>query len=176
MNQPCPKCQSPNTYTQDGQNCCMMCGKRWPINGQNQTIYQELTGRKRMEKTSSGKTGPCINCGRTKLIADRFGHCSSCCLAVKDLDPGTAAYTAALASARERLSSGNVGRAPRARHAEKSPRKKAPAARKSTLDMTIKEVALAGIPGVIERIRNERADYLAEAEKLGKAINLLESL
>lgn len=129
-----------------------------------------------MEKTSSGKTGPCINCGRTKFIADKFGHCSSCSLAVKDLDPGSAAYTSALAAAKERLSSGNVERAPRARRTEKPPRKKSAAERRPTLDMTIKEVAKAGIPGILQRMHAERAIYLAEAEKLGKAINILESL
>jgi hypothetical protein len=154
----------------------MMCGKRWPINGQKQATLTELTGRKRMEKTSSGKTGPCINCGRTKFIANRFGHCSSCSTAVKDLEPGSGAYTAALASAKERLSSGNVGRAIRAHRTEKPPRKKAPAARKSTLDPTIKEVSMAGLPGILQIARDEQAFYLSEAEKLGKAINILESL
>jgi hypothetical protein len=42
--------------------------------------------------------------------------------------------------------------------------------------MTIKEVARVGLPKIIQIMREEQAHYLAEANKLGKAINLLESL
>lgn len=134
-----------------------------------------------MEKSPSGKTGICLNCKRSKFISGADGFCSTCHNSVKGLSSGTPDYDKALATVKERLTDrANVKfnkAKPRLREkasalwADKSQNKT-----KSTLDMTVKEVAQTGIAGIIQRMRDERACYLSESEKLGKAINILESI
>ena len=182
MKQLCPKCGSRNTYKDGFDLACLMCGKRSPINGQQSVVINKKIGRERiMEKSPSGKTGICLNCERSKFISGADGFCSTCHTSVKGLSSGTPDYDKALATVKERLTDrANVKfnkAVPRlrakasARMADKSPKKT-----KSTLDMTVKEVAQTGIAGIIQRMRDERACYLSEAEKLGKAINILESI
>lgn len=136
------------------------------------------------EKSPSGKKGTCSNCGREKFIADKKGHCGTCHTAVEGMDPESAAYAAALATVKDRINKPGFKtrkakpfrpiRISKAKFKSNAlPKLKEI---KSTLDMTIKEVANTGIPGIIQRARNEQAAYLQEADKLGKAIKILESL
>lgn len=46
----------------------------------------------------------------------------------------------------------------------------------SVLDRTIKQVARAGVPAIIAQARIELDGLMSEADKLTKAINILESL
>jgi hypothetical protein len=81
----------------------MMCGKRWPIQYQIQSMK---TGGDKMEEVKrypSGKTGVCINCLLTKYIAAADGHCAACHEAVKGIKPGTPEYTTALSDAKKRI-------------------------------------------------------------------------
>lgn len=223
----CPKCGSRPAYAQGTEYCCMMCGKRWPINGAASIQITKIKGGINMVasiKTPSGKKGPCSNCGNVRFIADRDGHCSTCSRAIKGLPVNAPQYTAALAVAKARVTDPNrkrtaklekamnkikvKGRARMAAkratssttpdrgkteaietlHTNTSTRLPAgffsaasglntpPAtARKSTLDMTVKQVAETGISAIIVRAVAERDLHLAEAAKLDKAIVILES-
>jgi hypothetical protein len=88
----CPKCQSPNTYTQDGQNACMMCGKRWPL--------QLILTRKEIPMS---KKGNCRNCEReSTIVAD--GLCGMCYGHVHSkYAKGTPEYDQALAEAKKKV-------------------------------------------------------------------------
>lgn len=101
------------------------------------------------KKTPSGKKGPCTKCGKPRFIADKHGRCSTCRRAAK---------------AGEKLRSGSLANTP------------VPIPRKSALDMTITEVAWSGMAHIIDMMQAERAAHLAEADKLGKAIALLQGL
>jgi hypothetical protein len=129
MKQPCPKCQSQNTYSDGPEMACLMCGKRWPINGQKPTTIYQVTGRERMaqkEKSPSGKKGTCSNCGREKYIADKNGHCGTCHTAVAGLDPGSSAYAAALDTIKDRINApGFKTRPAKQRKVDRKPARKA---------------------------------------------------
>lgn len=151
----CPKCGSLPAYTEGGSYCCMMCGRRWPVNGERQTIViTKITGGKKImpeeiKKTSAGKKGPCAVCGKPRFIADKHGRCSTCSRAAK---------------AGENPRSGSLANTP------------VPIPHKSALDMTITEVASSGMAHIIDMMQAERAAHMAEADKLGKAIALLQGL
>jgi hypothetical protein len=173
----CPKCGSSNTYEIAGDYACRMCGKRWPIEGARPIIvtkpYYEEREEDMAKKYSSGKKGVCVNCGRERYIADAVGLCGMCHNAVKGIDPNDLSYADALKKAKARCA--NTVAAP-TRSAKKVKTSKP---KKPVLDHTIKQIAragLAGIPSIIAQARAERDGYLAEAEKLNKAINILESL
>lgn len=120
-----------------------------------------------IKKYPSGKKGICSNCGREKFIADKNGHCGTCSSVVKGMDTGSAAYAAALATIKDHIGAPGFKKHP-VRHKKPDPtpvRKPNP-----------KEVARTGLPKIIQIMRDEQAYYLAEANKLEKAINLLESL
>lgn len=96
----CPKCNSMASYIQEGAYACMMCGKRWPVNGAAPILITKIDGGKSMtEKTSSGKKGTCTNCGKIRFIASKVGHCHTCNNAVKGKNTD-AARAAALADAK----------------------------------------------------------------------------
>ena len=197
MTQACPKCGSHNTYEIGRDYGCRMCGKQYPRAGSTLIIIKERTKdmTEEIKKYPSGKKGICSNCGREKFIADKNGNCGTCSSVVKGMDAGSAAYAAALATIKDHLSAPGfktrpTGRKP-ARKKRISPENvkhgmndraltnKPPAQpklKKRTLDMTIKEVANTGLFKIIQLMRDEQAYYLAEANKLEKAINLLESL
>jgi len=181
MTQACPKCGSHNTYEIGRDYGCRMCGKQFPRAGSTPIIItkertKDMTGE--IKKYPSGKKGICSNCGREKFIADKNGHCGTCSSVVKGMDIGSPAYTAALATIKEHIGAPGFKKRPvRHKKPHHTPvRKPNPKVIKSTLDMTIKEVARTGLPEIIQLMRDEQAHYLAEANKLGKAINLLESL
>lgn len=177
MTNACPKCGSCNTYEIAGDYACRMCGKRWPIEGARPIIvtkpYYEEREDMTAKKYPSGKNGVCVNCGRERYIADAVGLCGTCHNAVKGIDPNDITYADALKKAKARCA--NTGATP-TRPAKKV---KAGKPKKPVLDHTIKRIAnvgRAGIPSIIAQARAERDGYLAEAEKLNKAINILESL
>lgn len=158
-----------------------------------------------IKKYPSGKKGICVNCRREVWIADKFGRCKVCSDAVKGLSMGTTQYIDALIAVKARLTDPKNKRfsatkkvktkikaalaiLPRPRfkssldvpvraHRKRdgsNPRK--PASRKSSLDMTISEVARTGKTHIIDMMQAERALHLSEADKLGKAISLLGGL
>lgn len=128
-------------------------------------------------KTVSGKKGVCVNCGREKFIAVKEGLCSSCHHAVKGISKDNVAYPLALAAVKKRLISNpsRRGRVAKSKAVAAAPVKRAKS-EKSVLDHTIKQVAPAGIPAIIAQARIERDGLMSEADKLTKAINILESL
>jgi hypothetical protein len=162
----------------------MMCGRRWPVNDSTSIVITKITGGKSMtetKKTPSGKHGPCVKCGKTRFIADRDGRCFTCSRAAKTKikgatttpERGKSYATETLPASPEDIQKGKaIVRA----MVEK---RKTP----SALDLTVKQVAQTGIPRIIDMMQAERTmhlgeseKHLAEAEKLGKAIVLLESL
>jgi hypothetical protein len=172
----CPKCGSSNTYEIGRDHGCRMCGKQFPKEGATPIII--LKERKKdmpeeVKKYPSGKKGICVNCRRERFISDAAGLCGMCHNAVKGIDPNDLSYADALKKAKARCA--NTVAAP-TRSAKKVKTSKP---KKPVLDHTIKQIAragLAGIPSIIAQARAERDGYLAEAEKLNKAINILESL
>lgn len=198
MSAQCPKCGSKNTYEIGRDYGCRMCGKQFPKEGVTPIVVTKVFNERKkdmpeeIKKYPSGKKGICINCRREKFIADKFGRCDTCSASVRGLEMGTTEYIDALIAVKARLADPNRKRVSVVgKKISKNKFKKYEAAEKNnlqkaceyakmpgklSLDMTVKEVALTGIPKIIQQMRDERADYLAEAEKLGKAINLLESL
>lgn len=169
MTQACPKCGSHNTYEIGRDYGCRMCGKQYPRAGSTLIIIKERIKDmpEEIKKYPSGKKGICSNCGREKFIADKNGHCGTCSSVVKGMDTGSAAYAAALATIKDHIGAPGFKKHP-VRHKKPDPtpvRKPNP-----------KEVARTGLPKIIQIMRDERSNYLAEANKLEKAINLLESL
>jgi len=140
------------------------------------------------KKYPSGKKGICVNCRRERYIADKEGLCGSCHAAVDGINPDSLDYAIALGGIKARLES-KPERKPAAikpipvpkpsAPKQKKPatkKKKDPARVKSSLDMTIKQIGRVGIDAILEMITNERNSHMAEAQKLDKAINLLQSL
>lgn len=165
----CPQCGAPPSYEEGGFYVCMMGGHRWPINGAKPIIVYKRSEEEDMEKPTSGKKGKCVNCEREKFIADKEGFCSSCHNAVKGISKDSVAYTAALADAKKHLTNNPTRRG-------RVVKSKAAAPKESVLDHTIKQVARAGIPAIIAQARIERDGLVSAADKLTKAINILESL
>lgn len=118
-----------------------------------------MTGTK---KTPAGKHGPCVKCGKTRFIADRDGRCHTCSRAAK-----VQVYGAATTPA----SPGDIQKGKAIVRAIAEKRKT-----ESALDLTVKEVGQTGIPRIVGMMMAERDHHLAEADKLSKAITLLEGL
>lgn len=175
MKQLCPKCSSRNTYKDGLEMACMMCGKRWLINGQPSSVIKETIGRKRImgiKKSPSGKVGMCLNCERKKFIAGADGYCSVCHNAVKGMEHGTPDYDNALAEAKRRLT------APVCVSSNKKIRTTKKTVKPVKIDeemMHSKEDALADLYPVVDKLKWLRNFHLAAAEKLTKAIEALES-
>lgn len=128
-------------------------------------------------KPTSGKKGKCVNCEREKFIADGAGLCSSCHNAVAGISKDSVAYTAALSDVKQRLTDNpsRRGKVAKAKTSAAAP-VKIIKSEKSVLDHTIKHVARAGVPAIIAQARIELDGLMSEADKLTKAINILESL
>jgi ferredoxin len=151
-----------------------MCGKRWPANGQESVVIKKNRRESVMEKSPSGKVGICVNCEREKFIAGADGLCSTCHRAVRGMSPSATDYYTTLENVKLRLTNSFNGRI--GKKTKRDTQNKSKPTTKSTLDMTVKKVAKTGIPGIIQCMRDEQESYLLEAEKLGKAINILESI
>jgi hypothetical protein len=170
MKQPCPKCKSLNTYSDGLELACLMCGKRWPANGQESVVIKKNGRESVMEKSPSGKVGICINCEREKFIAGADGLCGTCHTAVKGLTPDTAAYKDILASVKIRITSkidGRIGKKPEKKTLKPRILPPLPAA-------TPRERADVILKKAIEILIPERDWHLSFAEKLTKAIEALQ--
>ena len=187
----CPKCNALPAYIQEGAYVCMMCGKRWPVNGAAPILITKITGGKSMtetKKTPSGKRGPCVKCGKVRYIASKAGHCHTCNNQVKGKKNADAAYEEAMAAVSKSVTTTpdrdkteaietlpasqediQKGKAIVRAMVEKRKTESAP-------DLTVKEVGQIGYASITQRMREEQSECLARAEKLGKAIVLLESL
>lgn len=106
----CIKCGSGNTYQQDGENACMMCGSRWPIVLEPTQATVKETAAEQMEETDSAKNSrkkACRNCGRIMTIPGD-GLCGGCYGAVHNkFTKGTPEYDAALEKAKIKLTDPN---------------------------------------------------------------------
>jgi hypothetical protein len=175
----CPKCGSAPSYEEGGYHVCMMGGHRWPVNGAKPIIVHKRMEEESMEgtKPTSGKKGTCVNCEREKFIADKEGLCSTCHNAVAGISKDSVAYTAALADVKKRLinNPSRRGKVAKAKAMAAAPVKRSKP-QESVLDRTIKQVARAGVPAIIAQARIELDGLMSEADKLTKAINILESL
>jgi hypothetical protein len=174
MKQLCPKCKSLNTYSDGTEMACMMCGKRWPINGQPIAVIKETIGRKRimgiMEKSPSGKTGICLNCERKKFIAGADGLCGTCHKAVKGMSPSATDYHVALDEVKRRLTAPVcVSSNKKIRTAKKTEK---PVKINNEI-MSPKEDALADLYPIVEQLKWLCNFHLASSEKIKKAIEAL---
>jgi len=183
MKQPCPKCQSQNTYSDGPEMACLMCGKRWPINGQKPITIDQVTGRERMaqkEKSPSGKKGTCSNCGREKFIADKNGYCGICHTAVKGMDPGSVAYVAALDAIKDRINApGFKTRPAKQKNVDRKPAtiklspKEIKEARTPARALTIKHDGVdSGTVKIVSTLQIERENLLAQVRRIDQAISL----
>ncbi len=172
MKQPCPKCKSMNTYSDGPEMARLMCGKHWPINGQEAVVIKKNGRESIVEKSPSGKIGICINCEREKFIAGADGLCSTCHRAVKVMEPGTQLYDTTLAEVKLRLTDpkSSDGRIKK----NKQPKKIKKAPRESLVSTTPMERADAVLEKAIEMLIHERDFHLSFAEKLTKAIKVMQ--
>lgn len=93
----CPKCNALPAYIQEGAYACMMCGKRWPVNGVKPIVISKV------EEDMSSEKRECRNCGRKKQIVGD-GLCGGCYSAVyAKHKKGTPEYDQALAEAKARF-------------------------------------------------------------------------
>ena len=173
MKVPCLKCGSPNTYSDGPEMACLMCGKRWPINGAKPIIVYKRSEEENMEakKPSSGKVGACVNCGREKYIADKEGLCASCHHAVKGINKDSVAYSAALADAKKRLINNPSRRGTNTKKLSPESIKKV---KKHVRALSIKHNG--GDPdfaGAIAELTLSRDNLLLRADKLTQAIALI---
>lgn len=80
----CPKCGSKNTYEIGNGHGCRMCGKQFPKEGAAPIVLTKVFNERKkdmqeeIKKYPSGKKGVCSNCGKSRLIADKDGRCSTC--------------------------------------------------------------------------------------------------
>jgi hypothetical protein len=163
-----------NTYSDGPEMACLMCGKRWPINGQ--VVVIKKNGRESiMEKSPSGKVGICTNCERKKFIAGADGLCSTCHRAVKVMEPGTQLYDTTLAEVKLRLTDpkSSDGRIKKNKQPKKIKRLVIPR-REPLTSVTPKERADAVLEKAVEMLITERDFHLSFAEKLTKAIEALQ--
>lgn len=99
----CPKCKSTNTYLDDENTmACLKCGERFPY------VQAAITKQEKIEMSEqnippSGKKGTCINCGRDRWIANKYGHCTTCASAVKCFKFGTDEFGDALTAVAKRI-------------------------------------------------------------------------
>jgi len=113
----CIKCGSGNTYQQDGENACMMCGSRWPIARPLVPPYpiaEDL--RKRGSYSKDNKSKSCVNCGRNRWIAVD-GLCDYCYKAALPFPRGSVEREDALAKAKKKVLNPSFGRHSRQRKA-----------------------------------------------------------
>jgi len=69
----CPKCQSKNTYYESGNYACMMCGKRWPMEGTTPIVV-------RISRKTTKNCGYCGKEFQTFLYAGhKHNFCSKSC-------------------------------------------------------------------------------------------------
>lgn len=104
--------------------------------------------------------GVCVNCKREMALVSG-GHCITCFTARKGLKPGTEEYIKALASVRDRITSGGIRRA---------------AAKKKTKPvkaLRTKSSGAATDAAIIDHLKEQLEEHLAAARKLGQAIELL---
>lgn len=93
----CQKCKSPNIYKQDGELCCMMCGKRTPI-----TIAAPIIKTEKKEKKLMTRKKECRNCGRLMVIQQDY-LCGGCHGSVKGIVKNSPEYLSALDEAKKRF-------------------------------------------------------------------------
>lgn len=167
----CPKCGSPNKYEEGINYACMMCGTRWPINEATPIIIKKEArdiDAADILKITEGKemaTRACRNCGRVrKIIGDDLD--SGCYYAVRKLTKGTPEYNEALARAKKKFGDPNYKRG--------AGPKKLKKAKKPVRSMAV--TAHSGNiaeNAVIDQLTETRDQYLAKADKLTQAIELL---
>jgi len=105
----CIKCGSGNTYQQDGENACMMCGSRWPIVLEPTRAEEKIMTEQAKENSPAEKSkrAACRNCARVMTIPGD-GLCGGCYGAVHGkFTKGTPEYDAALAAAKIKLTDPN---------------------------------------------------------------------
>jgi hypothetical protein len=158
----CPKCESANTYIDDGMYACRTCGERW-LPQKYQPYNLKVTSNKRFGEEKEMATRACRNCGRVnKIIGDDLD--SGCYFAVRGLTKGTPEYNQRLAVAKAKFGDPNYKRG--GKRTLKKTVKSATAKVRST---NITEGA------VIDQLVETRDRHLAIAEKLTQAIELLQS-
>lgn len=194
----CPKCGSRNTYQQDGENHCMMCGSIWSVGSTCPAKAPAAPSQKEEIPVSESKKKPCRNCGRVMTIPCD-GLCGGCYGAVYGKhEKGTPEYDKALADAKARFTDPNYD-PHRRKHSEKIappsvvicmdnsekaadiPVKKMPpeilnherltewARKKTPL-----QDAFTRMPLIVDKLRAERDFHSAMIEKINKAIEILQ--
>lgn len=146
---------------------------------------------KTTEKTkySSGKKGICVNCDRQQFIVDKEGFCSTCHKAVLLIDKSdSVAYQEALDNAKQNAHARNPKTTNITATAEpdsgelhlpkinSTPADDLIEAPKSILNLTIAEVASAGIPDIINRLAAEEDYHMLRSQKCRQARMILEQL
>jgi hypothetical protein len=179
----CPQCGSPNRYIEGINYACMMCGRRWPINGAKPIIIKKEdrdiddADIKKMEEGKEMATRACRNCGRVrKIIGDDLD--SGCYYVVRKLTKGTPEYDAALAKAKIKFSDPNYKRT-RKTLVNVVIQNKLSAEKIKKIKTHVRALGIkqnGGDPkmaGVIATLQIEREVLLARTDKLTQAIELL---
>lgn len=152
------------------------------------------------KKYPSGKKGICINCGNERFIADKEGFCSACHRAVLLIDPSDfITYHEALDKAKQKAhtSKETIGISPIVDDKTKQNTPVLPVpdsgelplpiintnqsadiaeAPKSVMNLTIADVASAGIFDIINRLAAEEDYHMLCSQKCRQARMILEQL
>ena len=123
-------------------------------------------------KEENKRRRACANCGRVMAIQSH-NLCGGCNSTHKKYN-GKLEYESEMLATAARLTGLNYERPEKINPDAK--RGLAHPEQKLSLDLTVKQAALIGIPKIIEQMRTERDAYLSEADKLAQAINILEPL
>lgn len=180
MKSSCPKCESSNTYQQDGQNACMMCGSRWPIVGTSSPILPAAPDQQEKTSVSKSKKKPCRNCGRVMTIPCH-GLCGGCYGAVYGkYKKGTPEYDKALEDAKARLTDPN--HSPYSRKRKKTEPLVVAAICTDNPEKAVEDIPvehallkdeLTGVALIIDKLRAERDFYSSMIAKIDQAIEIL---
>ncbi len=197
----CIKCGSGNTYRQDGENACMMCGSRWPIvlkqppmdmadeysrSEEKETMEEKETVKKEDPPVKNDKRKACRNCERMMTIPGD-GLCGGCYGAVKGKSKGTPEYDAALAQAKIKLTDPNFKPGNNRRNYKAKHKSLPPPSKKSSVSDTltpqpsndanptnIEKASL--ITAAIEFLKTEMLKNDQKQTKLSQAIQILSEL
>lgn len=179
----CPKCGARPAHIQNGCYHCMMCGKDWPVSGAvliAPITIKDVEEKKEKIMEDQNRKKPCKNCERVMVIQSH-GMCGACNGSVKGLAPGSPEYLQKLAETKTRVTDRNYKGHGNRHTIKKQPKILSPEKIKK-IKTHVKALQLkssgevpADMALVIASMEMQRDSFMASADKIQKAIDILRS-